>query len=72
MADGGTEDGSPRRIRPPSLADALLPIGALVVLLGLTFYLFGDSASAGPNQIALVFCALIAAGVAVTLGGHAH
>jgi NhaC family Na+:H+ antiporter len=68
MADGGAEDGSPRRIRPPSLADALLPIGALVVLLGLTFYLFGDSASAGPNQIALVFCALIAAGVAVKNG----
>src|SRR3954449_5757278 len=68
MADGGAEDGSPRRIRPPSLADALLPIGALVVLLGLTFYLFGDNASAGPNQIALVFCALIAAGVAVKNG----
>ena len=68
MADSGAEDGSPRRIRPPSLADALLPIGALVVLLGLTFYLFGDNASAGPNQIALVFCALIAAGVAVKNG----
>ena len=59
---------APPGSRPPSLADALLPIGALVVLLGLTFYLFGDSAAAGPNQIALVFCALIAAGVAVKNG----
>src|SRR3954466_10482280 len=68
MADSGARAGAPRRIRPPSLADALLPIGALVVLLGLTFYLFGDTAAAGPNQIALVFCALIAAGVAVKNG----
>src|SRR3954447_18533355 len=68
MADSGAEDGSPRGPPPPSLADALLPMGALVVLLGLAFYLFGDSASAGPNQIALLFCALIAAGVAVKNG----
>jgi NhaC family Na+:H+ antiporter len=48
----------------PSLADALLPILVLVVLLALAYLLFGADASQGPNQIALVFCGLAAAGVA--------
>lgn len=52
----------------PSLADALLPVGSLLVLLGLSFYLFRDTASYGPNQIALLFCGLIAAAVAYKNG----
>jgi len=44
--------------------DALLPVGSLLVLLGLSFYLFRDTASYGPNQIALLFCGLIAAAIA--------
>jgi NhaC family Na+:H+ antiporter len=58
----------PPDTRKPSLTDALLPVGALIILLGLSYYLFGDSASAGPNQIALLFCGLIAAGIAVKNG----
>ncbi len=46
--------------RPPGLAAALVPVATLVGLLGLAFYLFGDEAAAGPNQIALTFCALVA------------
>ena len=46
--------------RSPSLLDALLPIGVLVVLLSLSVYLFGDSSSSGPNQIALMSAAFVA------------
>jgi NhaC family Na+:H+ antiporter len=55
-------------IKPPSLLDALIPICALVGLLALSFVLFGDTASAGPNQIALLFCGIIAAGIAYKNG----
>lgn len=48
-------------VREPTLLDGLLPIVGLVGLLGLSYYLFGENASYGPNQIALVFCGLIAA-----------
>ena len=46
--------------RAPSLSDALLPIGVLVVLLSLSVYLFGDASSSGPNQIALMSAAFVA------------
>ncbi len=55
-------------LEPPSLIEALLPVAVLVVLLGLSYYLFGDEASAGPNQIALLFCSLGAAFVALRRG----
>ncbi|WP_417668594.1 Na+/H+ antiporter NhaC [Roseibium sp.] len=54
--------------RPVGLSFALLPILALVLLLGLAYYLFGDEAAAGPNQIALLFCALIASWVGIRHG----
>lgn len=54
-------DAPPRPLREPSLLDGLLPIVGLIGLLGLSYYLFGENASYGPNQIALVFCGLIAA-----------
>lgn len=52
----------------PSLLDALVPVLTLLVLLGLSFYLYRDNASYGPNQIALVFCGLMAAAVAYKNG----
>jgi NhaC family Na+:H+ antiporter len=55
-------------VRPPSLLDALIPSLALIGLLALSYLLFGDAASSGPNQVALVFCGLIAAGVAYKNG----
>jgi NhaC family Na+:H+ antiporter len=45
---------------------ALMPVLALIVLLGAAVYLFGDGASSGPSQIAL----LLAAGVAQLIGAH--
>ena len=52
----------------PSLLDALIPIGALIVLLALAYYLFGADASQGPNQIALLFAGILAALIAFKNG----
>ena len=43
-----------KEIKTPSLLDALLPILALVVMMGSAVYLFADNSSYGPNQIALL------------------
>jgi NhaC family Na+:H+ antiporter len=45
--------------RTTSLVDALIPVVALLALLISSFVLFGDAASEGPNQIALLTCGLI-------------
>lgn len=59
----------PDKPRPLSLPAALVPVLALVGLLGLSFLFFGDAAASGPNQVALVFCALVATLVG-WLNGH--
>lgn len=69
MAEHGSElakasSARPFGPQPLGLATALIPVAALVVLLGLSFYLFGDKAAGGPNQIALVFSSVIAVFVA--------
>ena len=68
MTVGNTEQGGKRNVRKPSLLDALVPAIALIGLLALSFALFGDGASSGPNQIALLFCGIIAAGIAYKNG----
>jgi NhaC family Na+:H+ antiporter len=50
------------------MVEALIPVAALVVMLGLSVYLFGDSSSQGPNQIVLTLGAAVAAIVAMRLG----
>lgn len=55
-------------VRKPSLALSLLPVGILIVLLAGSVALFGDSNSGGPNQIALVMAAAVAATVGIGLG----
>ncbi|MEX2961366.1 Na+/H+ antiporter NhaC [Microbulbifer sp. TYP-18] len=47
--------------RTPSLGDSLLPLGILIALLSLSVYLYGSDSSYGPNQIALLLCAGVAA-----------
>ena len=47
--------------KQPSFIDALIPITLLVALLGAAVYLYGDSSSSGPNQIALLFATFTAA-----------
>jgi Na+:H+ antiporter, NhaC family len=53
-----TED-TPAGIRPLSMVEAAIPIVALIVLVGLSFYLFGDAGAKGPNQVALVLAGMI-------------
>jgi NhaC family Na+:H+ antiporter len=50
--------------KAPSLFQALVPVGVLIVLLAASVYLYGDGSSQGPNQIAL----MLAAGVVIVLG----
>ncbi|MBV34269.1 MAG: Na+/H+ antiporter NhaC [Rickettsiales bacterium] len=52
MADSST--------RQPSMLQALLPIGLLVILLAFSVYLYGSDSSYGANQIALIICAAVA------------
>ncbi len=54
--------------KEPSLIDALIPVIMLVILLAASVYMFGDNSSYGPNQIALVFAAAVAALVGLKNG----
>lgn len=54
--------------REPTLAQALLPVITLVGLLASAVYLFGDGASGGPSQIALILSAAVAAIVGIRNG----
>ena len=46
--------------RAPTLAQALIPVGGLIVMLAASVYLYGDESSSGPNQIALILGTAIA------------
>ena len=50
--------------QPLGLVAALVPVVTLVGLLGLSFFFFGDEAASGPNQVALIFCSIVAIAVA--------
>jgi len=54
--------------RAPSLGLALVPIVALVALLGFAYAVYGEAAASGPNPIALIACGLIASAVGRRLG----
>ena len=46
--------------QPLTFVEALIPIVSLILLVALSFYLFGDAGAAGPNQVALVVATMIA------------
>lgn len=54
--------------RAPTLAEALVPVGALILLVGLSFALFGDEGAMGPNQVALMVATMVAVLMAVGRG----
>lgn len=56
-------------IKPPTFVDALIPVLALVILLGGAVFLYGDEATAGPTQVALMLCMIIA-GLVGLKNGH--
>lgn len=54
----------PAKSNPLPLLEALVPIASLILLVSLSFYLFGDAGASGPNQVALVLATMIAVIVA--------
>jgi Na+:H+ antiporter, NhaC family len=54
--------------RPVSLIAALIPILFLIGLLAVNVYLYGDSATSGSNQIALLLAAAVASLVGIYYG----
>src|SRR5690606_1283534 len=67
--DSSASDGSDQRdVRSPSLADALIPLGAMVVLIAGALLIFGLDALDGPIQVALVGACLVAALIALKNG----
>ena len=54
----------PDEIQPLTFFEALVPIAGLVILVGSSFFLFGDAGAGGPNQVALVMATMIAVFVA--------
>lgn len=54
--------------REPSRLESLVPILVLVILLGVSVLLYGADSSYGPNQIALIAAAMVAAALGVRNG----
>ena len=52
----------------PSIWQSLLPVGVLLIGLVASVNFFGDDASYGPNQIALILSAVVAALIGLRLG----
>jgi NhaC family Na+:H+ antiporter len=46
--------------QPLTLVEAIIPVGGLILLVGLSYFLFGDAGAVGPNQVALVVATMIA------------
>lgn len=55
-------------VREPSFIDALIPVVALVGMLSLSVYLYGDGSSSGANQIALIIAGCVALMIGVKNG----
>jgi Na+:H+ antiporter, NhaC family len=51
---------TPDQRRAPSLVEAAIPVASLILLVGLSFYLFGDAGAGGPNQVALIVATMVA------------
>jgi NhaC family Na+:H+ antiporter len=64
----GTAPGGATSPRAPSLVDALIPVVALILLIGLTVAIFGTDATGGPLQVALLTSAVVAGLVAFKNG----
>ena len=46
--------------RPPTLVEAIIPVSSLILLVAVSYYLFGDASMAGPSQVALVVATMVA------------
>jgi len=50
----------PETPQPLSMTEAVIPVASLIVLVALSYVLFGDAGAAGPNQVALTIATMIA------------
>jgi NhaC family Na+:H+ antiporter len=50
----------PSEPQPLSLFEAIVPVASLIVLVALSYFLFGDRGAVGPNQVAIVIATMIA------------
>ena len=66
MAETGKQKS---KIKVPSMIDALIPVGFLVLLLAAAVYLYGGDATGGPFQIALILSTIVA-GLVARKNGH--
>jgi NhaC family Na+:H+ antiporter len=64
-ASGPSPEAPPRA---PSLSEAIVAIGILVVMVSMTVLLFGTDATGGPLQVALMTSAVLAGLLALRLG----
>jgi Na+:H+ antiporter, NhaC family len=49
--------------QPVTMTEAVIPVAALIGLVGLSYFLFGDAGAGGPNQVALVVATMIAVAI---------
>ncbi len=59
----GSESTADSSQGAPTVLQALIPVAVLICLLSFSVFLFGEDASYGPNQIALVVGAIVAASI---------
>ena len=57
---GSTHVKGPETPQPLTLTEAIIPVASLIVLVGLSYFLFGDAGAGGPNQVALTVATMIA------------
>ena len=55
---------TPKIPQPLTLTEALIPIASLILLVAISYYLFGDGGAFGPNQVALVVATMVAVFIA--------
>jgi NhaC family Na+:H+ antiporter len=68
MSDDLPSAATEESVSKPSLVEALIPVVVLVVLLGLSVYLYGLDSSSGPIQVSLFTTSLFAAMLASRRG----
>lgn len=63
-----SQSQAPRTSEAISLWIALLPVLALILFLTISIYIFGDDATGGPSQVALITAGFLAALIALAKG----
>jgi NhaC family Na+:H+ antiporter len=55
-----------------SLIEAIIPVASLILLVALSYYLFGDAGAYGPNQVGMVVATMIAVFIGWRRGHTLH